>query len=1015
MSTQEARREIYFILFTFVLLGVFAFGLLTSLFYQTKEIHTISSMIYNHPLQVSNAASNLKTEILKIHRNMNEFSLHPSEKELYKLSENTKKHEEHISQYMSVIEKNILGDEGKALAKNAEKFLKEWTKVRNEVVVLIGKNQIEKAKSLRSSRNMESMLQLEISISNIYEYAQNKAIGFKKASDTTYENFERTEYLTIGMFLFLFLFMTYYTLQRISKYINKNEHLRGVLAVIRDVNQLIVRQKDKQKLIQECCDILTSNHVFENAWIGLFDSNNKIAFMAGSDIEKDFILMQEKIKSEWTPYCIKKTVHNGNNHSHIENTDIECLACPLVGSHGGHGAFNIVLRYDGHIYGYLTLSLEKKYLQYSDEMVLLEEVAGDIAYALYNIDAEKKIADIKELYVNTINSVENLIFVKDTNFTYIACNNAFEKFVGKTNNEIVGKSDYEIFDKEVADFFRGHDAKMLADKKTRTNFEWVTYPDGKKVYLLTVKSPLINSKGEIIGLVGNSTDITVKKELEDSLKYAKARYEQAERIGHVGSWEYLIDTKEFWGSDEAKRIYGFESESDVFTVETVEGCIPEREQVHQALEDLLTKGKEYNLEFEIHPYDKGPAKIITSIAEVEYDERDIPTRVQGFIQDITQRKQTEQELKVSNVKLAEKSKEFETILKEAPNPIMLHNEAGEVLFINRAWEELSGYKYSEINTIDKWIEQAHAEEKFAIKEHINTLYKLTSRGDKSEYKITTKNRDVIIWQFSSAPLGIIDKKRVVVSSAMDITELKKKDEFMIAQSRHAAMGEMIGMIAHQWRQPLSVVSMIANNMILDVALGEFDDTKAQEASNQILEQTKHLSHTIDDFRNFFKPDKDVAKVKMENIINETFSIVKDSLVNNHIEFKILNQSESEIYAYPRELMQVFVNIISNAKDALVLKKGKDAYIEVTIYEDEKYVYTQICDNGGKIDEDVLPKIFDPYFTTKDEKTGTGLGLYMSKMIVEDHLHGSIEVLNIDNGVCFTIKLLKELQGVVSGQ
>jgi len=248
---------------------------------------------------------------------------------------------------------------------------------------------------------------------------------------------------------------------------------------------------------------------------------------------------------------------------------------------------------------------------------------------------------------------------------------------------------------------------------------------------------------------------------------------------------------------------------------------------------------------------------------------------------------------------------------------------------------------------------------------------------------------------------------MIISSAMDITELKQKDEILIKQSRLAAMGEMIGMIAHQWRQPLSTISMAVNNIFADVALEAFEQEKGLSELESIAYQVQELSKIIDDFRNFFKPDKEASIIKIETIIEETLFIVKDSLINNAIELKIFNNSQTPIEVYSRELMQVFVNVINNSKDALKEVIEKEKIIEINIYEDEEYIITEICDNGTGIDEKILPNIFNPYFSTKDAKTGTGLGLYMSKMIIEDHMHGNIDVKNRDIGVCFIIKLLKE--------
>ena len=382
--------------------------------------------------------------------------------------------------------------------------------------------------------------------------------------------------------------------------------------------------------------------------------------------------------------------------------------------------------------------------------------------------------------------------------------------------------------------------------------------------------------------------------------------------------------------------------------------------------------------------------------------------------DITKRKKVEQELNESLknkiekvvVNLKQKKNELNTIIQEAPNPIMIYNEDGKILFVNKVWKQLSGYSNDEINTMDKWIKKAYGKITQNFKEVTKGIYSIPNLIDNGEYNFTTKTGSKVIWKFSSSLLEIVDGKHTIISSAVDITELKQKDEMLIDQSKHAAMGDMISVIAHQWRQPLSAISMDASNILIDIEMGNLDVNESKKYANNIIKQTQHLSQTIDDFRNFFKPDKEISKVNIKNVLNQTLSIVADSLKNNNIELKSTFETQSEVDAYPRDLMQVFVNIITNAKDALVSNKTKNAQINIKVYEDEKYVNTEICDNGGGVDTETLPKLFDPYFSTKDEKNGVGLGLYMSKMIIEKHLNGVIEAHNKDNGACFTVRLLK---------
>ena len=254
-----------------------------------------------------------------------------------------------------------------------------------------------------------------------------------------------------------------------------------------------------------------------------------------------------------------------------------------------------------------------------------------------------------------------------------------------------------------------------------------------------------------------------------------------------------------------------------------------------------------------------------------------------------------------------------------------------------------------------------------------------------------------------------------IGTVQDITERKKlekelqeKEEMMIAQSRHAAMGEMISMIAHQWRQPITIISMVANNLLADIEFDDITPENVQKSATKVLEQSHHLSKTIDDFKNFFRPNKKTELTLVNDVLEENFKIVGKSLQNNNIEVKKSYESQTSINIFSRELLQVFINILKNAKEALMENSIENPEILVATKEDEDNVYISICDNGKGIDPEILSKIYDPYFSTKDEKIGTGLGLYMTKTIVEKHLNGTIKALNReDGGVCFKISLPKK--------
>lgn len=238
------------------------------------------------------------------------------------------------------------------------------------------------------------------------------------------------------------------------------------------------------------------------------------------------------------------------------------------------------------------------------------------------------------------------------------------------------------------------------------------------------------------------------------------------------------------------------------------------------------------------------------------------------------------------------------------------------------------------------------------------------------------------------------------------SQLKKVNDLLLAQSRHAAMGEMVSMIAHQWRQPISIISMCANNLLLDMELDSIETKELDKQLNDILKQTEHLSSTINDFRNFFKPNKIKECLNVQTILESALKLMEKSFTNSDISISLQCKSPTSILLHERELLQVFLNILKNAKEALDSSKTPNGFIRINLYETPTDIITQIYDNAGGIPEAYLKKIFEPYFSTKEEKDGTGLGLYMSKTIVEKHLLGNLEAFNHEGGALFCITLPK---------
>ena len=239
---------------------------------------------------------------------------------------------------------------------------------------------------------------------------------------------------------------------------------------------------------------------------------------------------------------------------------------------------------------------------------------------------------------------------------------------------------------------------------------------------------------------------------------------------------------------------------------------------------------------------------------------------------------------------------------------------------------------------------------------------------------------------------------------VEIKERTKQEQLLIQQSKLASIGNMIGNIAHQWRQPLSEINAILMSMQVQKENNDLSDERFYAMLEECDIVLEHMSNTINDFQNFFKPSKSKSKFSLQEACKSASFIIESSLKYNRIDFQMDMAEDSEVFGYPREFAQVILNILSNAKDILVERKVKNAYIKLSLARGDKFALIKVQDNGGGIHKDIIERIFEPYFTTKHASRGTGIGLYMSKIIIEANMQGYLNVRNTEEGALFTIKL-----------
>ena len=247
----------------------------------------------------------------------------------------------------------------------------------------------------------------------------------------------------------------------------------------------------------------------------------------------------------------------------------------------------------------------------------------------------------------------------------------------------------------------------------------------------------------------------------------------------------------------------------------------------------------------------------------------------------------------------------------------------------------------------------------------------------------------------------------------EIEKNREKEQFLVQKSKFIALGEMISNIAHQWRQPLSELSSILMFIKFKYSINALDSKTMDQKSLEADRVLEFMSQTIDDFRNFFMPKKEKEEFFLYKTVDVVINIISSTLKNYNIKLEIQIDKNIILKTYLNEYQQVLLNIINNAKDVLIEKKIKKPYIKITAYEEDTYIVLYVEDNGGGVLVEPKGKIFEPYFTTKEDSNGTGIGLYMSKIIVDKNMKGKLRVRNTKDGAKFAIFVPKnsDIKGI----
>jgi len=276
-----------------------------------------------------------------------------------------------------------------------------------------------------------------------------------------------------------------------------------------------------------------------------------------------------------------------------------------------------------------------------------------------------------------------------------------------------------------------------------------------------------------------------------------------------------------------------------------------------------------------------------------------------------------------------------------------------------------------------------------------------NRRERCEISLSSAGKAPVSVRLEALASSSRDECRVAI---IDVTELRQRDFLLIAQNRLAAMGEMINNIAHQWRKPLNTLGLTIQQFLMLRDLSEADRKSLEEAVGNSMTLIKHMSQTIDDFKNYLKPDKEKVMFGVRDVVKRALLLLEENFIRQEISTMVMENDAGDIQGYPNELLQALLNILINAIDALTDKVDADRRITITLEARPPRRVLRIADNAGGISREVLGRIFDPYVTTKDAGKGTGIGLYLSKTIIEKSMRGSLTARNIPGGAEFRIEL-----------
>lgn len=811
--------------------------------------------------------------------------------------------------------------------------------------------------------------------------------------------FIKVEPNIIVMRLFIIIFCLIFAVI-ISKSLIKSRNLQNILdysaqtiKTLKKINQIILFENDIKILIEKSCDILTQTGGFNSVWF--IDSNGDLLVWSEKDSRSKFNEVKNFISPKNPPECINQAFITKKPFLKSKNKE-KCTKCPLYDYCQEFAVALTPLVFNNNIYGILGVGAEIEFHQKQDSFKLMEEVAEDLALALHSIESESYKKEMKEKWSKLIKTTTDAVISTDIKGIITGWNPGAEKMTGYKEDEVIGKPIDLIEPVEDIKKNRKYLIYAFHIKDTKPYETEIITKAGKIVPVEISFTFELDSSGKPKGVSGILRDIKERKLNEKILAQTRERLELAMDAGEHGFWDWNLISNEIYFSPGFFTMLGYKPDNFEMEIDSWFNLIhpDDKKNVIPKINDFISQAMHHEFEFRMRSA-TGKWKWISSrVKTFEKDSNDMPLRVVGVHIDLTQIKNSQKHLQEINERL-------DLVIKGTNAGLWDWNvQTGETVF-NERWAQMAGYTLEELQptSINTWINLCHPGDlklsNEAMKRHFNdetSLYKCQIRvKHKKGHFIWVQARGKLVAKDNSGnPLR-------VTGTYIDITEIKEEEikreklEQQLRQSQKMeAVGQLAGGIAHDFNNILQVI-LGYSELLLDISVKDSSQSEfINEISNSITKAAELTSQLLAFSR------QQVLKSKTFNL-NSSIKFMAGLIsrsIGDHIALKYSFSTEKiYIFADPRLIEQSLMNICINAADAM--DSGGKIFITTkvcTLNESKEeqtdeippgeYAQIEVEDTGKGINQEALPHIYEPFFSTKEKKSGLGLSTVYG--IVKQH-------------------------------